>query len=72
MMGAQVIRSVKYSDDLVLLAKDEVVLQGMIDRLIEIGICYGMAMKVEKTEVLKISRQPLPVQIMVDQNNWRM
>jgi hypothetical protein len=28
---------VKYADDLVLMAKEETVLQGMIDRLIEIG-----------------------------------
>jgi hypothetical protein len=30
----------------------------MIDRLIEIGRCYGMKMNVEKTKVIKISRQP--------------
>jgi hypothetical protein len=33
---------VKYADDLVLLAKEEKVLQDMIDNLIEIGRCYGM------------------------------
>jgi hypothetical protein len=33
--GGRVIRSVKYADDLVLLAKEETVLQGVIDRLIE-------------------------------------
>jgi len=32
----QVIRTVKYADDLVLLAKEEAVLQGTIERLIEI------------------------------------
>ena len=31
----QLIRIVKYTDDLVQLAKEETVLQGMIDRLIE-------------------------------------
>jgi hypothetical protein len=35
-IGGQVIRTVKYADDLVLLAREEKVLQGMIDRLIEI------------------------------------
>jgi hypothetical protein len=35
-IGGQVIRTVKYADDLVLLAKEETVLQVMIDRLIEI------------------------------------
>jgi hypothetical protein len=44
----QVISTVKYADDLVLLAKEETVLQGMIDRLIEIGRCYGMEIKVKK------------------------
>jgi hypothetical protein len=33
----QVIRTVKYADDLVLLAREETVLQGMINRLNEIG-----------------------------------
>jgi hypothetical protein len=40
---------VKYADDLVLLAREENVLQGMIDRLIEIGRRYGMEMNVERT-----------------------
>ena len=44
----------------------------MIDKLIEIGRCYGMEMNVEKTKVMKISRQPCPVKIMIDQKNWRM
>jgi hypothetical protein len=39
----------------------------MIDKLIEIGRCYGMKMNVEKTKVMRISRQPLPVKIMIDQ-----
>jgi hypothetical protein len=33
--------------------KEETVLQGMIDRLIEIGRCYGMEMNVEKTKVMR-------------------
>ena len=40
--GGQIIQTVKYADDLVLMAKEETVLQGMIDKLIEIGRCYGM------------------------------
>ena len=36
----------KYSDDLVLLAKEGTELQGMIESLIEIGRCYGMGMNV--------------------------
>ncbi|PNF18588.1 hypothetical protein B7P43_G06262 [Cryptotermes secundus] len=66
-VGGQIIQTVKYADDLVLMAKEETVLQGMIDRLIEIGRCYGMEMNVEKTKVMKISRQPTPVTIKIDQ-----
>jgi len=58
---------VKYADELVLLAKEENVLQKMIDKLIEIIGCYGMEMNMEKTKVMRISRQPFPVKIMIDQ-----
>jgi len=43
------------------------VLQSMIDKIIEIGRCYGMEMNVEKTKVMRISRQPTPITIMIDQ-----
>ena len=62
----QIIQTVKYADDLVLMAKKEMVLQGMIDKLNEIGRCYGMEMNVEKTKVMRISRQPSLVTIMID------
>jgi hypothetical protein len=39
---------VKYANDLVLLAKEEKVLQDMINKLTVIGRCYGMEMNVEK------------------------
>jgi hypothetical protein len=29
-------------------------------------------MNVEKTKVMRISRQPFPVKLKLDQNNWRM
>ena len=54
-------------DELVLLAKEEAVMQGMSDRLTEIGICYGIEMNVENIKVIRILRQPSPLQIMVDQ-----
>jgi len=62
-IGGQIIHTVKYADDLVLLAKEEKVLQDMIDKLIEIERCYGMEINVEKTKVMRISRQPLPVKL---------
>jgi hypothetical protein len=66
-IGGQIIQTVKYADDLVLMAKEETVLQGMIDKLIEIGSCYGMEINVGKTKVVRISRQPSPVTIIIDQ-----
>jgi len=39
-IGGQIIHTVKYADDLVV--------QDMIDKPIEIGRCYGMEMNVEK------------------------
>jgi len=45
-IGGQIIQTVKYADGLVLMAKEEMVLQGMIDKLIEIGSCYGMEINV--------------------------
>jgi hypothetical protein len=68
-IGGQIIHTVKYADDLVLLSNEEKVLHDMIDKLIEIGRCYGMEMNVEKAKVMRISRQQFPVKIMIDQNN---
>jgi len=36
-------------------------------KLIETEGCYGMEIKVEKTKVMRISRHPFPVKIMIDQ-----
>ena len=63
----QISHTVKYADELVLLAKEEMMLQDMTDKLIEIGRCYGMEMNVDKTKVMRISRQPSPVKIMIEQ-----
>jgi hypothetical protein len=56
-IGGQVmvIWTVNCADDLVLLAKEGMVLQGMFARLIEIGRCCGMQMNVRKTKVMEIS-----------------
>jgi hypothetical protein len=48
-------------------AKEEIVLQDMTDKLIEIGRSYGMEMNVEKTKAIRISRQPFTVKLMIDQ-----
>jgi len=51
----------------VLLAKRDTSLQGVTDGLTEIGRCNGMEMNVEKTEVIRISRQLSTVHIVIDQ-----
>jgi hypothetical protein len=55
-----------YVDGLVVLAQEEAVLRGVIERLIKIGRCFGMEMNVEKSKVLGISGKPSPIQIMTD------
>ena len=43
------------------------VLEGMLDRIIDARRCYIMDMNVENTEVMNISRQSFPVQMMIEQ-----
>ena len=57
-VGGQIIQTVKYADELMLMAKEETVLQGVIGKLIETGRYYGMEINVEKTKLMRISRQP--------------
>ena len=53
-MGLEISRSegklfkLKYVDDIVLMAKEESMLQGMVDKLIEMERCYCMEMNEEK------------------------
>ena len=49
-IGGQIIHTAKYADDFVLLAKEEKVLQEKIDKLIEIGRCYGVELNVERNK----------------------
>jgi len=66
-IGGQIIETVKYATDFVLLAKEEKVLQDMTQKLIETGRFYGMEMNVETPKEMRISRQSFPVKIMIDQ-----
>jgi hypothetical protein len=61
------IRTAKYADDLVLLAREEKVLQGVVDRLSEIGRRYGMEINMEKTKLIRSSRQPASMEIIIDE-----
>jgi len=64
----QVICATKYSDEFGLLRqKKKNLLQGMTERLMEIGRCYGMEMNEDKAKVMRTSRQPFTVIIMIDQ-----
>jgi hypothetical protein len=49
-IGGKIILTVKYTDGLVLLAKEEKVLQDMINKLIEIGRCCGMEIMWKKKQ----------------------
>jgi hypothetical protein len=64
---------VKYADGLVLLAREENVLQGMvIDQLkLEDAMEWKWMWK-KKTKVMRISRQPSPMKIMIDQKHLGM
>ena len=57
----------KYACGLVLLAKGEAVLQGVIGSLNGIGRYYGKEVNVYLTNVKRLSEQPSAVQIMIDQ-----
>jgi hypothetical protein len=65
-VGGQIIGMVRYADDLVLLAKEDTILQSMTDKLTEVRRGYGMETNVEKTKTMRISRQPTPLQIKID------
>jgi hypothetical protein len=62
---------VKYPDDLMLLAKEERVLEGITGRLVEVGKLWN-GNEYGKTEVMGISKQPSTSQIMTDKNNRRI
>ena len=52
--------TVKYADDPVLMAKEETVLQGMIDKVIETGRNYGMEIDVEKNKINENFQTTIP------------
>ena len=67
-IGEQILCYLKYADDLVLLAKEEKVLQGTIERLIDVRRCYGMEMNVGmEIQVMRFSRLPSLIRIMIGQ-----
>ena len=46
----QLIGTVRYTDEFVIVGEEEAVLQGMVDRVIEVGKCCGMEVNVENTK----------------------
>ena len=67
----QKFRVVKYADGLVLHRNQRVVLEGSTDRLIEIARWYGMEVSVQKTKVMRISREPSRLQILIDKKQLK-
>jgi len=59
-MGGKITHAVRYADDLVLLAKEEKVLQDMIDKVIEVGRCYGTEINVEKNKSSENFKTTIP------------
>jgi hypothetical protein len=53
------------------MAKEATVLRGMIERQFAAERFYGMGMNVERTKVMRISRQPSPIQIAIDQKQLK-
>ena len=45
------------------MASEQTVQRGIIGRLIEVGICYGIEIKMENPKIMRISRQSSPVRI---------
>ena len=56
----QIIQTVKYADDLVLMAQVETVLQSMIDKLIETGKYSCMEMNVEINKINENFKTTIP------------
>jgi len=63
---------VSYADDFLLLAKKELVLQGIVNTLNEIGRCYGIGMNME-INLAKISlKTNIPTEDTINKNNCRI
>jgi hypothetical protein len=45
------------------MVSEETVMHSIIDRLIEVGMCYGIEINEEKPKIMRISRQSSPVHI---------
>jgi len=58
--GGKIIQTAKYADELVLMVKEETILQSMMDKLIEIGRCYGMEMNAEKNKTNENFKTTIP------------
>jgi hypothetical protein len=57
--GEKIISTVKYTLYLVLLAREQTVLQSVIDRLIETGRWYGNKMNVDEAQVCKNANEAI-------------
>jgi hypothetical protein len=58
---------VKYAEGFMLHANEDVVLQGMVERLIETGSFCGMEINAEENRVMRMPRQPTQAHIVINQ-----
>jgi hypothetical protein len=59
-IGRQIIHTVKYAGEFLLLAEEEKVLQDMSDKLIEIRRSYGMEMNVGINKIIENFKETFP------------
>jgi len=65
-VGGQIIKTVKYADDLALMAHNEDELQIMVDSLVNTGKKYGMEINSAKSKVMMVSKGSKVLKIVVD------
>ena len=65
-VGGEVIKTIKYADDLAVMAHDESELQRMIDNLVNTGKAYGMEINSAKSMVMRIAKENKSLNVAVN------
>ena len=55
-IGGRIINKVRFADDTAIIAKDQKELQRMVNRLVDAGRKYGMGINIDKSLVMRASR----------------
>ena len=64
-IGGRIINKVRFADDTAIIAKTQEELQDMVNRLVDTGRKYGMAINIGKSQVMRVSRSSESLQIKV-------